>query len=323
MKSFTDIEVKGARSGWAQEAMLQSRHDFTVTKVPLALPGGTVVPDKMATINWQTGEYLGTVGRGYTVVQPLDFYQIAQEFIDQTGATITRTMTMKGGAVLGINFLVNTREYLPGDPVEMNFLMMTAFDMSYSVLGRALSRRLFCLNQLPSSTRLFDVKHTTHAFKRLDMAMKMIAYFSREASGFDDKMKALTKYPMTEVDQLKFFQGLHPAPLKDSKRAKSILQNNTVTYQRLLHSGAGVDVPGVKGTAYHALNALTEFVNHFRGTRIKNGRAEDEVKFESTVFGSGNRLMQTGFNRLIDMTKHEPLMQDHYPPLKNVTPGLR
>ena len=298
MKGFTDMKTKNA---W--EAMEAGGHNFSVAKVPVCLPSGQEVPDKMATINREDGQYLGTVGKGYTVVQPSDFYQIAQEFIEQTGATITRTMTMRGRAVMGINFLVNTQEYLPGDPVEMNFVMMTAFDMSYSVLGRALSKRLFCLNQLPSSVRLFDVKHTTHAFKRLDMAMKMISYFSQEASNFDEKMKALTHYPMKERDQLDFFKRLFPAPLKSSKRAKSILQNNTVTFQRLLHSGAGVDVPGVKGTAYHTLNALTEFVNHFRATRVKNGRDEGEVKFESTVFGSGNRLMQNGFNRLIDLTK--------------------
>jgi len=301
MKSFIDMNVKSA-----SEAMEVSEHDFAVTKVPLCLPSGQPVPDKMATIKRATGEYLGTVGSGYTVIQPLDFYGVAQEFIDQTGATITRTMTMKGGAVMGINFLVNTQEYLPGDPIEMNFLMMTAFDMSYSVLGRAISKRLFCLNQLPSSTRLFDVKHTTFAYKRLDMAMKMLAYFSREQKWFNEKMRALTKYPMSELNQVAFFKQLHPMPAKTSKRANSILENNTMTFIRLLHSGAGVEVPGLRGTAYHTLNALTEYVNHFRATRVKGDRVEDEVKFEATVFGSGNRLMQNGLNKLIDMTKHEP-----------------
>lgn len=296
-KSFTEMKMTNAN-----EAMERAGHNFAVTKVPVSLPSGQIVPDKMATIRQDTGEYLGTVGAGYTVVQPSDFYGVAQEFMKETGAEITCTMTMKGGAVIGINFLVDTREYLPGDPVEMNFLMMTAFDMSYSVLGRALSRRLFCLNQLPSSTRLFDVKHTTFAYKRLDIAMKMLGYFSQEAGAFDAKMKALTKCPMQERDQIEFFKNLHPAPSKGSRRAKSILENNTMAFIRLLHSGAGVDVPGVRGTAYHTLNALTEYVNYFRVTRVKNDRVEEEVKFESTIFGSGNRLMQNGLNRLIDLT---------------------
>jgi len=286
----------------AREAMTLSEHDFTVRKEPLCLTTGHVIPDKLATLK-DSGEYLGTVGKDYTVIQPVDFYDLAQEFINQTAATITRTITLRGSAVIGINFLVDVNEYLPGDPIEMNFLMMTSFDASYSVLGRALSRRIFCMNQLPSSTKLFDVKHTTFAHKRLDIAMKMLGYFGNEKQLFHDKMRLLVKYPMSEFSQISFFKSLFPVPGKDSSKAKTLLDNNTEIFTRLLHSGAGVEVPGVRGTGYHTINALTEYVNHFRGTRVKEGRAEEAVKFESTIFGSGNRLMQAGFNKLIDLIK--------------------
>ncbi|MHC4372383.1 MAG: DUF932 domain-containing protein, partial [Planctomycetota bacterium] len=84
--------------------------------------------------------------------------------------------------------------------------------------------------------------------------------------------------------------------------------NQISTLIDLLHSGRGVDQPGVKGTGWHAFNALTEFVNHERTTRVKEGRDEAEVRFEAINFGSGNDLMQRGLAILLKMSEshHEP-----------------
>lgn len=298
MKSFKDVETQDAR-----EAMEVSGHEFTAETVPAMYYNGrdnVSVPDKKIVVNAETGGYLGTVGTNYKVIQPVDFYDLAQNFIDQTGATITRTMTMKGGAVMGINFLMDTKEYLEGDPVDMNFLMMTAFNMQYSLLGRALSTRLFCMNQLPSSLKLFDIKHTTYMVERLGMALKMIGFFAKEQGKFDAKMKNLTKCRMTQREQLDWFSGLFPAVVKDSKRSETIAFNRNEKFLELLHSGKGMTVPGLRGTAYQALNALTEYANYHRPTRIAKNRVSDEVKFTSIVFGSGNALMQNGFDQLVE-----------------------
>ena len=289
-----------------QEVIYDADHAFEVATVPLQLPNGAVVPDKMATVRKDTGAYLGTVGQGYEIVQPQKFYELADAFMRETGATINGAVTLKNSAVIGLSLCVDTREYLPGDPVRLNFLMVTSFNMRYSIIGRALSVRLFCLNQLPSSSSLFDIKHTRYAEPRLDMALRMIAYYYKEQIRFDQWMKSLVKYPMSERVMIAWFTDLFPNPKGDSKRGSTILDNNVETFTRLLSEGAGVNVPGLKGTGYHALNALTEYVNHHRSTRVKNGRKENEVKWESTLFGSGNALMQKGFGRLIEMVKTEP-----------------
>lgn len=288
------------------EVLDVSGHNFQVAKVPLYLPDGTEVPNKMATINKDTGDYLGTVGRDYTIVQPIDFYGLANAFEAETGAKAVQTVTLKGGAVMGINFQLNTREYVAGDPVRMNFLMMTAFNMQYSVLGRALSNRLACLNQLPSSTKLFDIKHTRFVADRLSLALRMISYFGAEQKVFDTKMKALANYNLSERDAVTWFQGLFGKRKKNSKRSDSLLRNRTEDFVHLLTAGRGTDLAGVRGTAYGALNALTEWVNHSRSTRVRGDRDEAEVKWEATIFGSGQNLMQKGFNSLVEMVKTEP-----------------
>jgi hypothetical protein len=39
---------------------------------------------------------------------------------------------------------------------------------------------------------------------------------------------------------------------------------------------------------------------------VKDKRDPAEVKWESTLFGSGNKLMQKGFGKIMDMSLHEP-----------------
>ena len=287
------------------EAIYAGKHNFEVEAVPLRLPNGKVVPDKKATVVKGTEQYLGTVGKDYRLIQPMEFYELAQSFMEETGAVIDQTITLKGGACMGLSMKVATQEYVAGDPVELNFIMMTSFNMQYSLIGRAISQRLFCMNQLPNSNSLFDIKHTTFASQRVGMALRMVGFYGKEQKSFNEKMKALAKYPMTEQAMVNWFTSLLSVPAKDSKRSNSIYNNTRAKFVELLNGGLGVEVPGVRGTGYHALNALTEFVNHHRSTRVKDDRDPAEVKWESTLFGAGNQFMQKGFDKIVDMVQHE------------------
>ena len=299
--AFTEVKTRDIG-----EAIYNGKHNFEVKTVPLMMPSGDLVPDKKATVVKGTNQYLGTVGKDYRLIQPMEFYELAQRFMEETGAVIDKTITLKDGACIGLSMKVDTQEYLDGDPVELNFLMMTSFNMQYSLIGKAISQRLFCMNQLPNSNSLFDIKHTTYASQRVGIALRMVGFYGKEQADFNIKMRALVKYPMSERTMVNWFTSLLPVPTKGSKRGNSIYENTRAKFVELLQSGQGVDIPGLRGSAYHALNALTEFVNHHRPTRVKAERDAGEVKWESTLFGSGNQLMQKGFSKIVDMALHEP-----------------
>jgi len=278
---------------------------FSVEEVELRLPNGLVVPDKKAIQRVDTGEYIGTVGAGYKTIQPSEFYSLAEEFVRQTGAVYDKAIILKGGRIIGCTFDLGNFEAIKGDPINQTFVMMTSFDMSICIVGRAISNRFFCTNQLAMANHLFAIKHTRWADERLKVAMQMLGYYSKGQKDFQGKMKALADYSMSDTKALEWFTGLFPKPKEDSKRGNTILENTTSKFVELLNSGMGTQVPGVRGTAYGALQALTEYVNHHRPTRIHEGRDEEEVKFETLTMGSGHTLMQKGLDNIIEMVKSE------------------
>jgi hypothetical protein len=130
----------------------------------------------------------------------------------------------------------------------------------------------------------------------------MLTYYDSEIKEFNSNMKQLVNFRMDDGLMKDFVQNVYPAAKKETARSTSIRENQIAALIQLLYTGKGLEVPGLKGTGWHAFNALTEYVNHERTTRVKDGRNEAEVRFEAINFGSGNDLMQRGLNSLLDMS---------------------
>jgi phage/plasmid-like protein (TIGR03299 family) len=295
--------IKTIKTKSISEAMYEGDHDYTVEMQPLVMPDGTTVWDKKAVVRSDTGAYLGTVGNNYQPVQPVRIYEMVHTMLEATGGEITGVVNMHKGSVFGVVLHLATSEYLPGDPVELNFLLLAAHNGMYGILGRALSHRLFCLNQVPSSTKLFNLKHTRFVEGRLDVATKMLTYYDNEIDQFNTNMKQLVNFRMDDKLMTDFVHNVYPVAKKETSRSTSIRENQIASLIQLLYTGKGLEVPGLKGTGWHAFNALTEYVNHERTTRVKDGRDETEVRFEAINFGSGNDLMQRGLSSLLEMSE--------------------
>jgi phage/plasmid-like protein (TIGR03299 family) len=291
MTFFKAIETQNVN-----EAMEAGDHNFEAIKEDLFTADGLRIPDHVAVLNRTTGNYLGTVGRGYEPVQPFTFYELADELIESTGATIDGVLNLRGGSTMGLSFHLADREYLAGDPIALHFMMLNGFDGWQGVNGHAHTNRASCLNVCNSSNRVYNLKHTKNVLNRVQVVKNMLKYYQNEIASFDDKMKFLVTHRMNQEEAVKWFRNLFPKPT--SRRSETILDNKVAVFIDCLVNGRGSNIPGVRGTSYGAFQALTEYITHHRSVRVTEGRDEDEVRFEAVHFGTGNTLTQRGLSSL-------------------------
>jgi phage/plasmid-like protein (TIGR03299 family) len=309
MSFFTKIETRRIKL-----AMERAGHDFTVKKVPLYIrknmreniEGGDIL-DHVAIVNSETGQYLGTVGKGWEPVQPKILYELAKELIDATGAIINGAINMFGGSVIGLSFRLATKEYIENDPTELNFIMLTAFNGRHGISGHAVTNRIVCMNQCNTSNNVYNLKHTKFVGGRINVAKRMMRYYNDEIRTFDDKMKKLIHKRMNIEETETWFRSLFPFP--KSPKAEKNLDEQVLIFLQCLNDGQGSNLQGVRGTYYGAFQALTEYINHYRRINIHKiegqKREADEVRFQSIHFGTNNDLAQKGLTKLTQDMKFE------------------
>ena len=72
-----------------------------------------------------------------------------------------------------------------------------------------------------------------------------------------------------------------------------------------IENGRGIDLHDVRGTAWAAYNAVTEFVDHYRpvgrGTATAEQKTDDVVdkRLNSAWFGTGSDIKQTAWDTLL------------------------
>ena len=269
-----------------------ANHDFTVSKHFIKTESGVPITDHVAILTNETDKYLGTVGSGWEPIQPDALYDLAGELVQSTNGTINGAFTMAKGAVIGISLNLAERQYIANDIIELNFIMITAFNGTHGIAGHSTTKRLVNDSRCNTSSKIYNLKHTKNVHNRLEVVKNILKYYNNEITSFDEKMASMVKSRMNDNAAVEWFKSLFPKP--NSERAQNILNNQADIFIDCLNNGKGSKLIGVRGTCYGAFQALTEYINHYRTTRVHNERDLDEVKFQSIHFGSGNALAQKG-----------------------------
>lgn len=86
-----------------------------------------------------------------------------------------------------------------------------------------------------------------------------------------------------------YFKLVYPdSPDGESTRTKNVRQE----LHRLFEEGIGHTMPAIRHTTWTALNAVTEYVDHYRSTRGKTSIERASNRLDSAWFGSGARLKE-------------------------------
>ncbi len=278
----------------AAEAIAAAGLDYEVQMTPMSTCDGLPVPGRKAVVRQDTRQVLGVVSDRYVPVQNRQAFG----FLDAVVAE--GSLRYHTAGALGQGERVWLLAKLPesirvkngNDLVDKYLLLSNAHDGSAALRVLFSPVRVVCANTLSLAHRRgtgegISIMHKGDLQAKICQAQEVLGLAQHffDAAAVIDR---LAGYSPTSAQLSVYFQDLYPDPEEGKDNGRAVKARADL--QRLFEEGIGHDQPDVKGTAWAAYNAVTEYVDHRRPGRGANDRDRASRRLDSVWFGSGARL---------------------------------
>lgn len=269
----------------------------TITDVP--------VPKRLAVIRQDTNQVLGVVGRSYAPVQNRECFGFLDAIVSDG------SLRYHTAGALGLGERVWMLAKLPDqirvkdsdDITEKYLLLSNSHDGTSSLRVYFTPIRVVCANTLAIAAshgrgQGFSVIHKGDLNTKVQQAQQVLGLAKKFYEEVEFKIDKLAHhYPsLQQLDG--YFKDVYPdTPDGESTRTRNVRQE----LLRLFEQGIGHDMPAIRHTTWAALNAVTEYVDHYRSTRGKSPFDRASNRLESAWFGSGARLKQRAWELALQL----------------------
>lgn len=295
------------------EALREGGLDWEVELQQLSRPDGQPV-QRFASVRKSDGATLGTVGPGYRVLQNSAAFKFFDPYLASGSATIETAGSLRGGARVWMQAKIARPDSVivakADDRVAKYLLLAQGHDGSLAVHVGLTPQRVVCQNTLSvavpaargktgqkakgdvSASGILRIRHTANAGNLLDEVQATIDRADRDFERAAEFFRGLAGKNIRSAARLRAYVEAVFPPRKKGEKGKSLEEalatkpaeveegaraNITDTITEILEGGgkAGdLKLPGVKGTAWAAYNAVTEYMTWHRGrgadTRMNN-----------------------------------------------------
>lgn len=290
-----------------------ARVGYEVIRVPAYAPGldGAVrcVDNAYFNMRSDTGAILGTQTHTErrVEVQPREIFKFVHDYVSTDSRFKFEVIgAIRKGAQVWATASYNGDMQVAGQRHKSFLLARTGFDGSLATHLYPTSVCAVCANTLAlgwDKRAMVTVRHTTKFDPKI--AAKQLAAMAQAIDDYKAIGDALVQEAMARDAVANFFQDLLAIP-RDAKpddistRKKNQYEELAQSYRTSVSEGCP------DGTAWSALQAVTRYVDHDRGTRNANGD-ENAARFDSSQFGSGALLKDRAMGLLL------PLIKDKVP----------
>jgi phage/plasmid-like protein (TIGR03299 family) len=290
----TDLDVPTAieAAGLNWQVRLQPLH-MTYDGENLPVPGYATVRDSDRSV-------LGVVGPTYRPLQNRDAFAWFQPFLDAGEATLEAAGSLRGGKRVWVLARLNRDpiEVVPGDEVRKYVLLSNGHDGTLAIRAGFSPIRVVCANTMAQAhndagSKLLRIRHTARAVKTLEEVREIMNLADREFMASAEQYKALARHGVS-VEDLKAYVRKVFAPkvtLTEPEEENERLLGKIIP---LFEQGRGNNLPGVRGTAWAAYNAVNEYLGYERGR-------SDDGRLDSLWFGDSARLNEKALTTALRM----------------------
>jgi len=222
-------------------------------------------------------DVLGVVGQRYQVVQNEDLFQFGDALLDggrwETAGSIKNGTVVFGSLALDREIVLDPSGV--GDKVNTYLLVHTSHDGSVAIQASVTPVRVVCQNTLNMALhnvkQSYKIRPTQTAEGKVQAAREALNLARTYLDEFDVLAQQLIETTITAQQFNDLILAVYPKPDQDaSKGAKTKWDNKFDTIASIY---TGPTNYMIAGTAWGALNAMTERLDWYRTSRTSNGES--------------------------------------------------
>jgi phage/plasmid-like protein (TIGR03299 family) len=296
------LGVRLAAPPTALEAIIASGLDWTAEKRQLytiahkneakRVDEMIVCPNRFAVVRETDNRILGTVSKGYSILQNRDAFNFFDPMVQAGECEYHTAGSLKEGERVWVLCKINTPpiEVVKGDFVSAYILLSNGHDGTHGVRVLFTPIRVVCANTLAAAE---GVASTVGGKSLLNGAISLAhkGDINETLESLRETVNLAKRTFEVTMEQCQFLAtkgvaGMEPYLREVFQIEPDVkveeLPKGFAEIQKLYISGRGTQIAGVAGTLWGAYNAVTEWVDHTRGS--------DRARMDNAWFGIGASL---------------------------------
>lgn len=281
----------------AAEAILAAGLDWRVELISV-WAAGKPIPRSYGVVRMDRREPIAVVGKRYVPLQNREAFEFFDHLIGEGHAVYETAGSLDQGRRIWLLARLPGEVWVTKEDNVGKYLLLTNSHDGKSPL-RALFTpiRVVCENTLRvalgGQASGISIRHEGDVLAKAKQAQRVLGISLKYFDSFGEQAETFVKFQLTERKLDEYFLKLVPDPVfRDDGPA---MDTRNILHE-LFESGKGNALPTVRGTLWAAVNAVAEFSDHVRATRVQQGGSEVQNRFKSAQFGSGAALKERAWS---------------------------
>ena len=270
--------------------------DWDVVKTPMFTESGLEIPNYRANIRSTDNKVLGVVTDRYQVVQNREAFDFTDAMIGE-GCQYETAGSLFGGKKIFLLAKTNTVKIL-GDDVEPYMCFTNNHDGFGSIRCCMTPIRVVCNNTvnlaLQKAKRIWSTNHVGDLATKLEEAKYTLGMANTYMEELAKEADVLANTNLSEDEVAKILDEMFPVATEDSDRKKRNVEEIKDKFYVCMFAP---DILKFKGTAWQAINAMSDFATH---TAPKRATASyQENNFDRVL--NGHAMIDQMYSKILQV----------------------
>ena len=261
-----------------------------------------------ANVRKDTGDVLGVVTDRYTPVQNSEAFSFCDGLLADGVIKYESAGAMRGGKVIWMLTQMpgRTDEVAEGDNLDRYILFTNTHDGSRAALVLPTSVRVVCMNTLRLALErgrgnALKIRHTGEIADKLEAARIAVGLVNSLFDANLDTARKLASRRLVHEDFIAYLDRLMPLKRDASERTNKHRQEVRAKIKDNFYIDPRQQLGTIRQSAWAAVNAVTQFVDHQAERRGGTAKQRAESGFYSVTLGAGNDAKQSAWSTAVEM----------------------